>query len=412
MKVLIITQYFLPENPPGAHRLSSLAKSLVQGGHEVEVLTSFPNYPNLCVMEGYKVKFHSKELMDGYTIHRNWVYLNARKKVIHRLLNFISFSFSSTFNGLFRINRPDIIICLSPPIFTCFTSVILKWRYNCKLVLNIADLWPESGVKLGLLKNRFLIKLLTFFEEFFYNQSDGIACQTQGILSNIKKRTSCTKFIWFKNGVDFSVYEKYAINHEKLTELNSAKKAFQIGYAGLVGYAQGMEVLVRAAILLNKTNVKVSFLIVGDGPKLNDLKRLVKENCLSNFIFVGNQPKHLMPTFLSAMDITIVPLRKTDIFLGALPSKIFDSFAVKKSVLLGVDGEARELFCNKYNCAYYFEPENEFSLINQIEQIYNNPNDANEKGIYGFELMKSTFNRETINLEIIEFLKNVLERNR
>lgn len=396
----------MPENPPGAHRLSSLAKSMVDEGHEVEILTAFPNYPNLKVMDGYKVNFHSKENMDGYIIHRCWIYLNAKKKLIHRLFSFVSFLFSSMIVGLFKIQKPDVIICLSPPIFTCFSAIVLKWRYKSKLVLNIADLWPESGVKLGIIKNKLLIKTMTFFEEYFYNHSDGIACQTQGILENIKARTSCKNLIWFKNGVDFSVYDKYNIDNEKLSELIVKKTSFQIGYAGLVGYAQGMEVLVKAAILL-KEKVQVSFLIVGDGPKLNELKELVKENQLDNFVFAGNQPKQLMPTFLSAMDITIVPLRKTDIFLGALPSKIFDSFAVKKSVLLGVDGEAREIFCNQYDCAYYYEPENEVALAQSIINIIENKTELINKGEKGFNLMQTTFNRKFINQEIISFLEKL-----
>jgi len=410
VKVLILTQYYLPENPPGAHRLSSLAKSLIENGHQVEVLTTFPNYPNLKPFEGYKVKGYTRDLVDGITVHRSWIYLNPKKRILDRLLAFISFVFSSLFIGLFKVEKPDVIICLSPPIFTCITGVFLKWRYKSKLILNIADLWPESGIKLGVIKSPFIIWFTTHMELFFYKQADGIACQTMGILNNIKQRTKSRKFIWFRNGVDFGYYEKINIEPSLVSNLNLGHSDLVIGYTGLVGYAQGMEVLVKAAFLL-KDKLKVTFLIIGDGPKLPEMKSLVQEYGLDNFIFVGNQPKHKMPTYLSMVDITIVPLIKTDIYLGALPSKIFDSFAVKKSVLLGVDGEARELFCNKYNCAYYFEPENHEELSKLILEVIADKEKASNFGIRGYEVMKTEFNRKYINQDIIKFLDEIVGDN-
>lgn len=407
MKVLILTQYYLPENPPGAHRLSSLARSLTEMGHQVEILTTFPNYPNLKPFDGYTVKGYKKDLVDGIVVHRSWIYLNPKKRIIDRLLSFISFLFSSLFVGLFRVEKPEVIICLSPPIFTCFTGVFLKWRYSAKLILNIADLWPESGIRLGVIKNSFIIWLSTRMELFFYRQADGIACQTMGILNNIKQRTKYRKFIWFRNGVDFSYYEKINLEPSLVSNLNLNHSDLVIGYTGLVGYAQGMEVLVKAANLL-KIKANVKYLIIGDGPKLPEMKSLVKDYELDNFIFVGNQPKHFMPTFLSMVDVTIVPLIKTDIYLGALPSKIFDSFAVKKSVLLGVDGEARELFCNKYKCAYYFEPENHEELANLVLKVIADKEMAVSYGESGYDVMKTEFNRKYINLEIIRFMDEIV----
>jgi glycosyltransferase involved in cell wall biosynthesis len=403
MKVLILTQYYLPENPPGAHRLSSFAKSLVEYGHHVEILTTFPNYPNMKPFDGYTVKGYKREIVDGIIVHRSWIYLNPKKRMIDRLISFISFLFSSLFIGLCKIDKPEVIICLSPPFFTCFTGVFLKWRFRSKLILNIADLWPESGVKLGLIKNSFIIWLTTRMELFFYRQADGIACQTMGILNNIKQRTKSQNLIWFKNGVDFSYYEKIKIEPNLILKINLNHSDLVIGYTGLIGYAQGMEILVKAAILL-KHKLKVTFLIIGDGPKSQEMKDLVSNYELDNFIFVGNQPKHLMPTYLSMVDITIAPLVKTDIYLGALPSKIFDSFAVKKSVLLGVDGEARELFCKKYNCAFYFEPENHEELAKLIMRVIADKDKAIEYGERGYELMKTTFNRKFINQEFILYL--------
>lgn len=400
MKVLILTQYYLPENPPGAHRLSSLAKSLKASGHQVEILTTFPNYPNLQPFEGYRVRCYFKESIDNIAVHRCWIHLNPKKRLIDRLLAFVSFQLSSLITGLIRINKPDVIICLSPPIFACFTGVFLKWRYRAKLILNIADLWPESGIKFGVIKNPIIIWLSTKMELFFYSQAHGLACLTMGILDNIKNRTKSKKFTWFRNGVDFSYYSKIDIKPELLSGMKLLDADLVIGYTGLIGYAQGMELLVKAALIL-KGKIQVLFLIIGSGPKLQELMNLVNDNQLDNFVFLENQPKSNMPTYLSVVDVTIVPLIKADIYLGALPSKIYDSFAVKKSVLLGVDGEARELFCDKYKCAFYFEPEDPVALANLILAVNSDRQKAVDYGEKGYEVMKREFNREFINLDMI-----------
>jgi glycosyltransferase involved in cell wall biosynthesis len=410
MNVLILTQYYLPENPPGAHRLSSLAASLSEAGHQVEVITAFPNYPALKPFDGYKVERYKKEIINSIPVHRSYIYLNSKKRLIDRLFSFISFQLSSLFVGLTKVKRPDVVICLSPPIFTCFTGVFLKWWYRSKLILNIADLWPESGVKLGILKNKHLIKLSVFFEEFFYNRAEGIACQTMGILNNIKPRTKTEKLIWFRNGVDFSYYENIKIEDKIVQSLNKFNSDLVIGYAGLVGYAQGMKVLVNASVIL-KEKLKVTFLIVGEGPKLQELKNQVKQAGLNNFIFTGNQPKYLMPSYLSSADVTIVPLIKTDLYLGALPSKIFDSFAIKKSVILGVDGEARELFVDKYECAYFYEPDNAESLAKVLMEVSSDKTLMAKKGLTGYEVMQKEFNRKFINQDIIKFTVSIVMQN-
>jgi glycosyltransferase involved in cell wall biosynthesis len=396
----------LPEPPPGAYRLASLAQTLKKRGHEVEVLTAWPNYPQFKVSEGYKQSFYGLDEMNGIRVHRSWAILLGKKGIFSRLLLFISFQFSSIINGLSKVNKPDLIICLSPPIINGFAGMILKKFHGAKLVLNIADLWPESGVKLGLIKNRLLIKILVKLEEKLYQEADGIACQTNGIVSNISARFSNKKMIWFRNGVDFEFYSNSIIDETIVREIKPNLNGFVVCYSGLIGHAQGLDVLVKAAKIL-QGKVNISYLIIGDGPLKAEMVNNVNAEGLTNFIFTGSQPKKLMSSFLSLADVCLVPLIKSDLFLGAIPSKIFDCFAVRKTILLGVDGEARELFCNQYDCAYFYEPGDAVELANSIFKIINEKEKLVEKGEFAYKIMEQEFNRTNINEGIVDFLESI-----
>ena len=393
----------MPENAPGAHRLSSLAQSLKKQGHEVEVLTSFPNYPNQELFGGYKLKWHNVEEIKGIRVNRCYTFIKKSRGLVSRALGFLSFQTSSAIIGITKIKKPDLIICLSPPIFLGVTGVLLRWWHKSTMILTVADLWPESGIKLGVIKNKLIIKTLENLEVFLYNRSDGVAGQTQGIVKHINNKIPNTPIVWFKNGVDFSTLQTQ-INVDVVED--NPEGEFVVGYTGLVGYAQGLEVLVEAAKIL-ESNKNIKFLVVGDGPKLEEVKALSRKYSLSNIEFTGNVPKSEMPSYLYKMDVTVVPLKKNELFLGAIPSKIFDSFANKVPVILGVSGEAKELFCDTYNCAYYFEPENVNRLVDVLLECSNDLEDVKKKGNRGFEVISNDFNREKINDDIIYFMEKV-----
>jgi glycosyltransferase involved in cell wall biosynthesis len=398
MNVLILTQYYLPEGAPGAHRLSSLARDLSISGHSVEVLTAVPNYPKHMIFGGYKNAFYQCEFIDDIKIHRSFIYTG--QSFFLRLIGMLSFLGSSTINGLSKIQKPDLIICLSPPIFVALTGLILKKKYKSVFVLNVADLWPDSGIKLGIIRSSILIWILKKFEKFIYRSSDGVASQTNGILNHIKGNAPNKAHIWFKNGVDFSTTKSIPVPN-KLFETDT----FVFAYAGLIGHAQGIEIIIKAAHELR--DERIHFKIIGDGPKLQEVKDLAQNLELDNISFLGNVDKSEISNLYSDVHASIVPLIKSDLFLGAIPSKIFDSLFLKRTVFLGVDGEAKDLFVSKYACAIPFEPENSLSLSSQIRNYTQKPEKLEELGQRGHDVVNKYFNREVINKEIIFFLENV-----
>ena len=157
MRILILTQYYLPETGAPQNRLSSLAKHLAAFGNEVEILTAMPNYPKYEIFQGYKGKSYHKEVIDGILVHRSGIYVSKSKALIKRLANYFSFVISSYFKAK-KIASADVIICESPPLFLGITAVLLKRKWKCKLVFNVSDLWPESAEKMGIITNKYIIR--------------------------------------------------------------------------------------------------------------------------------------------------------------------------------------------------------------------------------------------------------------
>lgn len=394
-KILFITQYFPPETGAAQNRLFELAVRLQKKEMQVSVLTDMPNYPEMIVKNGYKNKFYFFEEMDGLKIYRSYIFVKKTKSIAFRLLNYFSFVFSSLLIGLFKTQSYNFIFCESPPIFLGITAIILSKIKKAKLIFNVSDLWPESAEKLGLIKNKSLLYITTKLEEFTYKNSFLITGQTQGIVENISKRFPRKKIYWLKNGVDIKSFDSIIINNDWREKNNFDKNDFLLIYAGILGYAQGLEIIIYAAEKLkNYPNIK--FLIFGDGPERRKLILLKDKLSLNNIYFYEPVPKNEIRHIIKSVDAAIVPLKNIELFKGAIPSKILEILALEKPILLGVNGEARELFINSGKCGLYFEPENFEILAEKILKLYGSEELLNELGKNGNDYIRNNFNSEQI----------------
>ncbi|CAN5204108.1 glycosyltransferase family 4 protein [soil metagenome] len=388
MRILILTQYYPPETGAPQNRLSSLAGYLASFGNDVEILTAMPSYPKSEIFPGYKGKKYCKEIIGAVPVHRCSIYVSRKNSMTRRLTNYFSFSISSYYCARKRIEPADIIICESPPLFLGITAVMLKRKWKCKLVFNVSDLWPESAEKMGIIKNKFIIRRAYKLANWIYRNADLISGQTKGIVSAIKAMQPQQKLFWFPNGVSPN-----KLNNHAVTSKNNAK--FSLLYAGIVGHAQGLEVILYAAEKL-KHKPDIHFHIIGDGPVKEKLLTLQKKLQLSNITFINNQPSEKVMEWLHVCDAYIVPLRKLDLFKGAIPSKLFEPLGIGKPILLGVEGEAKELFIDEANGGLFFEPENAQQLADSIITLYNNRQLAASLGNNGKQYVYSHFRRDKI----------------
>ncbi len=407
MKILILTQYFPPETGAPQNRLFELAIILQNKGADITVLTAMPNYPQRKIHTHYKKKLYCYEELQGLKIHRSWIFVKDSKSIFFRIINYFSFVFSSFFVGLFKLKKYDYIFCESPPLFLGISAYLLKKIKKTKLIFNVSDLWPESAEKLGLISNKFLLKISVLLEEFLYKKSEIITCQTQGIVKNILNRFPDKTIYWLKNGVDTNFYNPENIKTIWREENGFSNNDFILLYAGIIGYAQGLDVILKSAQALKNydSHRQIKFVLLGDGPEKQRLIEIKNKLNLDNVYFFNSVSKNNMPAVIKAIDVAVIPLKRLDIFKGAIPSKIFENLAMKKPILLGVEGEAKELFIDQGKCGLSFVPEDHKDLYKKIIEIYNSPELLNFLGNNALEYVKKYFSRDKIADEFWELIR-------
>ena len=405
MKLLILTQYFPPEVGAPQNRLFELAVRLKKLGIDVSVLTAMPNYPQMKIYDGYEGKDYVYEEIEGVPVHRSSIYLPKSKAIIQRLLNYFSFVYSSAIIGNKKIGNIDVILCESPPLFLGYSALYLKHKKKAKLIFNVSDLWPESAEKLGVVTNKWMLKLAYRLEAKLYRQSVLVSGQTQGICKNINERFPKIPTYWLPNGVDTTYYDPQLITTDWRKENGFSTTDVLYLYAGIIGLAQGLELIIDAADKL-RSNPQLKFLLVGSGPEKEKLQVLVSKKQLHNVYFFDAVSKVKMPAIVSAGDVSIIPLRKLPLFLGAIPSKIFENLAMEKPVILAVDGEARKLFVDQGKCALYSEPESVEDLTKNILLLANDLELRRQLGTNGRKYVEINFNRNTIAQKFYTTLVN------
>ncbi len=396
MKLLILTQYFPPEIGAPQNRLYELALRLTKLGVDITVLTAMPNYPQMEIYHGYENKKYLYQEEAGLKIHRSSIYVSKNKSIVTRLKNYFSFVISSMLVGNRKLGQFDFLLCESPPLFLGFSAIFLANRKQAKLIFNVSDLWPESAEKLSVVKNKWLLMLAYKLEASLYKKSVLVTGQTQGICQNINQRFPKVKTYWLPNGVDIDYYDPETISTTAWrSENNFSENDIIFLYAGIIGIAQGLEIVLEAAKhFRNRINIK--FVMLGSGPEKEKLIQMKEAEDISNVFFLSAVTKLQMPAVLKSVNAAIIPLKKLDLFLGAIPSKIFETLAMRVPILLGVNGEAKKLFVEKGNCAIYFEPGNSVALAQAIGILLDNPDQAAKMGENGRRFVNECFNRETI----------------
>ena len=408
MKFLILTQYFYPETGAPQNRLLSLALNLTNLGHNVEVLTALPNYPKMEIFPEYEGKISFSESIHGLLVHRSYIFVSKKKGIFFRLLNYFSFVLSALFSYR-RLSHVDYLICESPPLFLGITGLFLSFKLKAKLIFNVSDLWPESAFQMKIVTNKLFIDLAYKLESFIYRHSFLVTGQTQGIISNISSRFPLIQTYWLPNGIDKGDYVS-AVNTLVCKSDYGLEDKSTFVYAGLLGYAQGLDVILRAKkwLMLEHPHLSESlqFVIIGDGPDKHRLRELDK-HLKTNIIFIDNLPKEDVLPLLKDATACIVPLKNLKLFLGAIPSKIFDPLALGVPIILGVDGEARSIFIDKAKSGLFFTPDDHIELAQSIIHLFTNPNYSSELGINGKKFVDKYFDRALIASALVKHIKSL-----
>lgn len=405
MKLLILTQYYPPEVGAPQNRLHELAVLLNRKGITVEVLTALPNYPKYVIHLEYLHGDRREESIDGVKVYRSGIWVSKSKGIISRLLNYFSFVWTSYWRGR-KLGKYDFLLVESPPLFLGYSALGLSKKLKAKLIFNVSDLWPESAEKMGIVTNRFLLGMAYRLEAKCYRRSVLVSGQTMGIVENIKERFPATRTHWLPNGVDPGFYDPEKVQADFRERHGIPEDHLVLFYGGILGHAQGLEVVLHAASKLSDKD-KCTIILQGSGPEEFKLKELAGQLNLNRVLFLDPVEKSFMPGVLKEVDVALVPLRKLDLFQGAIPSKIFEALAMEKALLLGVEGEAKLHFIENAKAGLFFEPENSEALTKMIRLMSLNRNEVTEMGRRGRKYVVENFNRDKIAEDLIRVLKDI-----
>jgi glycosyltransferase involved in cell wall biosynthesis len=387
MRVLHLSQYFPPEAGAVQVRALAMARTLVEQGHHVTVLTEVPNHPSGVVQPAYRGKLWVREMRDGVDIVHLWVKTSPVKTFRSRMAFYLSYSLAAIVAGLLLPGRFDVIFANSPPLFVAAAGWILSVVCRTPFVMEVQDLWPESAVVLGELRNPRFIRWATWLEERCYRRASRIIAVTQGILERLVARgVPASKVVLVSNGSNTDIFRPDPDGGARLRAELGFEAKFVAIYAGIHGIAQGLETLIEAADLLAPhSDVRIVF--VGEGPQKDELLALKERLGLTNLLMLPGQPLERMPAYLSMADVALVPLRKVDLFRGARPTKIFDAWACGLPVVLSVDGEARQVV-ESVGGGVFVEPENPQAIARALLSLRDDPGQRAEMGRRGQEAVE------------------------
>ncbi|RKY68169.1 MAG: glycosyltransferase WbuB [Candidatus Latescibacterota bacterium] len=393
MKILFITQYFHPEVGAASARITDLAKELASLGHCVTVVAEFPNYPTGKLAKEYRWRLHRWEKLGPLHILRTFVIVSKRRNFFQRMALYISFMCSSILGGLF-VPRFDVVIATSPPLFVGLCGYVVGRLRGAKFVFDVRDLWPESAVVLGELKNRWARRLAERLERMLYRKADRITVVVPGFRSKIEARSGQkNKIEEITNGVDAEVFvpDVRADLHRKRWNLEDK---FVVLFSGNHGLAQGLFSVMEAAESLRDYR-DIVFLFVGEGVEKEALLRRKWERSLDRTIFLEAQPHSRMPSIISMSDVCLVPLKKNDLFRNALPSKMFEYMVCGRPIILSIRGEA-EILIREAKAGIPVEPENAGEIAGAVLKLYTEKSLRRTLGGNGREYVVQKFSRKQI----------------
>lgn len=338
MKILIVTQYFWPEN----FRINDIALGLIERGHQVEVLTGKPNYPRGKFYKGYSFLSKGTEFWNEVKIHRSNLIPRGKSGGIRLMLNYISFAIFSSIKAFFLKEKFDKILVYEPsPITVGLPAIVYKLKRNTPIYFWVQDLWPQSVTAAGGLDNPQIISVLNKLTKWIYKKSDKILIQSEAFREILLKQdVDSKKIIYYPNSVE----DFFQVQEPNPDLLHSLPKGFKIMFAGNIGESQDFETIIEAVKIVSKSNKNIKWLILGDGRKKPFLEEQILKFGLQNYMFLlGSHPVTEMPNYFSCADCLLVSLKKDYIFSLTIPSKVQSYFACGKPILASLDGEGARI---------------------------------------------------------------------
>lgn len=360
MRILLVTQWFQPE--PHFKGLD-FAKALQAMGHEVEVLTGFPNYPGGKMYPGYRLRLAQRETMDGIRVTRGFLYPSHDRSAWRRIANYVSFAASSALLAL-TIRKPDVVYVYTPPMTAAAAPVLLRLLRGVPFVPDVQDLWPDTLMATGMIRNRLLLRLVGMWTNFAFRKAARIVVLSDGFRQRLMERGISTPVAVIPNWAPPEIVQVAAALPSPPQQ--NAPRPFTIIFAGNMGKAQGLETVLTAADGLRGEDVR--FLLVGGGVETEALRGRAQAMHLNNVTFGPPRRPEAMGEVFAQADALLVHLRDDPLFAITIPSKTQAYMAIGKPILMGVRGDAARML-EKAGAGVVFEPDNVPALVAAIRTM-------------------------------------------
>lgn len=380
-------------------------------GHEVTVLTGFPNHPTGIVPAEWRSRLrglHYTETIDAVQVVRTWLWPLPNRKAHERIRNYASFCLSAAISGL-ALSKPDVIIATSPQLLCALAGWWLAFWKRVPFVFEVRDLWPESLAAVGAgSEGSLLHRTLGAIAGFLYRRADRIVVVTPAFKDHLIRywNVPAAQIAIVENGVETGIFRDDPAAAEVRKRLKLEDR-FLICYIGTMGNAHGLETLIAAAEELQTALPNAMFLLIGEGAEKQHIVDLAAARGLTNIQFLGQQPREQIPAYVSASDLCLVMLKKTELFKTVIPTKLLEYMACERPVIVAVDGQARQIM-EEAGGGVFVEPENTSALVKAIRDLAGNPELRKTMGASGRQYIVSNFSREKTARDYITVLQELV----
>lgn len=357
MRILIISQWFQPEP---AFKGIDFAKALNGLGHDVEVLTGFPNYPGGKIYSGYRLGLFKRETMDGIPVVRSYVYPSHDRSAFGRILNYVSFAISTLFVAFF-LKKPDVVYLYTPPMTAALPAVALRIVRRVPYLVDVQDLWPDTLAATGMVNNKTVLKLVGHWTNMALRLASGIVVLSDGFCTNLQQRGIGTRLQVIPNWAP----PRIALLATSLPARQDTDPRFRILFAGNMGRVQGIETIIEAARLLDQRGVAVRFDMIGGGVDVDRLKATAAAAAPGTIRFHPARLPAEMGEMFAEADALLVHLRPDPLFAITIPSKTQAYLSIGKPILMGVRGDAARMV-EESRSGIAFEPGSPTALADAV----------------------------------------------
>jgi glycosyltransferase involved in cell wall biosynthesis len=406
MHILFLTDNFPPEVNAPASRTFEHCREWVKAGHQVTVITGAPNFPKGKLFDGYQNRVWQEESMAGIRVIRVWTYITANEGFAKRTLDYLSYMFAAIWASLF-VRRVDVIVGTSPQFFTVCAAYMAGQFKRVPWVFELRDIWPKSMQVVGAIKQSKVLDVLEKVELFLYRQANVIVSVTHTFRSMLIRRgVASNKIHVVTNGVDISRFSARDKNAD-LVQKHGLQGKFVAGYIGTHGLSHALDTLLVAAKALKAApdGDRFRIILLGDGASKAALRQRAENERLDNVIFVDSVSKEQVVRYWSLLDVSIIHLKKDELFTSVIPSKLFECMGMAVPVLHGVQGESAGIV-EREDVGLLFEPENPEALINGLRRLADNPELLARYKTNG-PLAAKRYDRSTLAAEMLQILKTV-----